>query len=134
MVKSMQIKTVNLQLSQLLEDLASGMTWFKRDDLGYGSIQEKYKANDVQINIIRKDPRLKDAATSTIIFNIIDDINGTEISDSKSDRDTSGTTTKTTKLSESNTTKLSSGSIQASESKTTSDTSIVNDLAAFTNL
>ena len=45
----------------------------KRDDVGYGSIQDKYNAKDQQINMIRKHPALKDAETNITVFNIIDD-------------------------------------------------------------
>lgn len=58
----------------IIEDLNNGMTWLKRDDLGYGSIQEKYNASDVNIATLRKHPRLKNAETNLIIFTVIDDI------------------------------------------------------------
>ncbi len=64
---------MDIKVSQLLNDLSSGLTWLKRDDLGYGSIQEKYQANENQISIIRKHPLLKDADTTATIINIIDD-------------------------------------------------------------
>jgi len=69
----MAVNKVDLYVSQILEDLDNGFTWLKRDDLGYGSIQEKYGAKDQQIAMIRKHPKLKDAETSVTIFNLIDD-------------------------------------------------------------
>jgi len=69
----MAVKNVDLTVSQLIEDLNSGLTWLKKDDLGYGSIEVKYGATPVQIMAIRKHPKLKDAETSITIFNIIDD-------------------------------------------------------------
>jgi hypothetical protein len=69
----MAIKNVDLTVSQLINDLNSGYTWFKKDDLGYGSIETKYGATAPQIMAIRKHPSLKDADTSLTIFNIIDD-------------------------------------------------------------
>lgn len=69
----MAVNKVDLHVSQILEDLNNGLTWLKRDDLGYGSIQEKYNAKDQQITMIRKHPKLKDAETTVTIFNIIDD-------------------------------------------------------------
>ena len=69
----MAINKVDLTVSQLVNDLNEGMTWFKKDDLGYGSIETKYNANPNQIAAIRKHPALKDAETSITIFNIIDD-------------------------------------------------------------
>ena len=69
----MAINKVDLTVSQLINDLNEGFTWFKKDDLGYGSIENKYGANPQQIAAIRKHPALKDAETSITIFNIIDD-------------------------------------------------------------
>lgn len=69
----MAVNKVDLYVSQILEDLDNGLTWLKRDDIGYGSIQEKYNAKDQQIVMIRKHPALKDAETNITVFNIIDD-------------------------------------------------------------
>jgi len=75
MVKIMNAKKVDLKLSILLEDLNNGHTWFKKEDVGYGSIQEKYNATDYQIEHIKKHPQLKDVEPNIVIFNIIDDVN-----------------------------------------------------------
>lgn len=69
----MAVNKVDLYVSQILEDLNNGFTWLKKDDLGYGNIQEKYGAKEQQINLIRKHPKLKDAETTITIFNVIDD-------------------------------------------------------------
>lgn len=69
----MAINKVDLTVTQLINDLNEGYTWLKKDDLGYGSIEVKYGANEKQIAAIRKHPKLKDAETSVTIFNIIDD-------------------------------------------------------------
>jgi len=69
----MAVNKVDLYVSQILEDLDNGLTWLKRDDVGYGSIQDKYNAKDQQITMIRKHPALKDAETNITVFNIIDD-------------------------------------------------------------
>lgn len=69
----MAVNKVDLYVSQILEDLNNGLTWLKRDDIGYGNIQEKYNAKDQQIAMIRKHPALKDAETNITVFNIIDD-------------------------------------------------------------
>lgn len=69
----MAVNKVELYVSQILEDLDNGLTWLKRDDVGYGSIQEKYNAKDQQITMIRKHPKLKDAETNVIVFTVIDD-------------------------------------------------------------
>lgn len=69
----MAINKVDLTVSQIINDLNSGLTWFKKDDLSYGSIEIKYGATAAQIMAIRKHPALNDAETSITIFNIIDD-------------------------------------------------------------
>ncbi len=69
----MAVNKVEIYVSQILEDLNSGLTWLKRDDLGYGSIQDKYNAKDQQIAMIRKHPVLKDAETTVTVFTVIDD-------------------------------------------------------------
>jgi hypothetical protein len=69
----MAINKVDLTVSQLINDLNTGLTWFKKDDLGYGNIESKYGATAAQIIAIRKHPALKDADTTITIFNIIDD-------------------------------------------------------------
>jgi hypothetical protein len=69
----MAINKVDLTVCQLINDLNEGFTWFKKDDLGYGSIETKYGANPQQVAAIRKHPALKDAETTITIFNIIND-------------------------------------------------------------
>jgi hypothetical protein len=69
----MAVNKVEIYVSQILEDLNNGLTWLKRDDLGYGSIQDKYNAKDQQIAMIRKHPVLKDAETTVTVFTVIDD-------------------------------------------------------------
>ena len=69
----MAINKVEIYVSQILEDLDNGLTWLKKDDLGYGSIQDKYNAKDQQIAMIRKHPALKDAETTVTVFTVIDD-------------------------------------------------------------
>jgi len=65
---------VDLTISQIIDDLNSGMAWMKKDDEGYGSIQEKYGASDINIMTIRKHPKLAGLEPSILIFNIIDDL------------------------------------------------------------
>ena len=70
----MAIERVQLTVSSIQADLGSGLTWLKKDDLGYGSIQEKYGATDNQIMTIRKHPSLKNLETTAKIFVIVDDL------------------------------------------------------------
>lgn len=85
----MAINKVDLTVSQLLNDLNEGLTWLKKDDLGYGSIEAKYGANEKQILAIRKHPKLKDAETNITIFNIIDDTESLSSKEPQSSRSNS---------------------------------------------
>jgi hypothetical protein len=68
------MKTVDLTISTIIDHLDSGMTWFKKDDTGAGSIQEKYEATDLQIKTIQKHPKLASWEPTKVLFNIIDDL------------------------------------------------------------
>lgn len=91
----MAVKNVDLTVSQLVNDLNSGLTWLKKDDLGYGSIETKYGANPNQIAAIRKHPALKDAETSITIFNIIDDTKDAVTSSNTTTKESSSIRAKT---------------------------------------
>lgn len=67
-------KQVELLTSQIVEDLNNGLSWLKSEDLGFGSIQEKYGAKELQVQMIRKHPRLKDLEPSITVFKVIDDL------------------------------------------------------------
>jgi trehalose/maltose hydrolase-like predicted phosphorylase len=84
----MAINKVDLTVSQIINDLNSGLTWLKKDDLGYGSIEVKYSANEKQIAAIRKHPSLKNAETTITIFNIIDDTKNNDNSTSTESKST----------------------------------------------
>lgn len=71
----MSVEKIQLGVTTIKELLDNGYTWLKKDDLGYGSIQEKFLASDMQIAVIRKHPLLKDLETTARIFIIIDDTN-----------------------------------------------------------
>lgn len=66
--------TIDLKISNLLEDLNMGLTWLKKEDFGYGSIQEKYNMNDLHVKMIQKHPKLINVSPNIIVFNIIDDV------------------------------------------------------------
>jgi hypothetical protein len=69
----MPVKKIDIMLTEIIDQLNNGVAWLQRDDLGYGSIQEKYGANEMQITMIRKHPKLKDLEPTVVVFNIIDD-------------------------------------------------------------
>lgn len=78
----MPVNKVDIYVSKILEDLNDGLTWLKRDDQGYGSIQEKYNAKDLDIAKLRLNPKLKNAETNLTIFNLIDDTDESETTSS----------------------------------------------------
>lgn len=69
----MAIEKVPLGVTTIKELLDNGYTWLEKDNLGFGSIQSKYEASDIQIASIRKHPLLKNLETTARIFIIIDD-------------------------------------------------------------
>ena len=137
----MAVNKVEIYVSQILEDLNNGLTWLKRDDLGYGSIQEKYNAKDQQIAMIRKHPVLKDAETTVTVFTVIDDTkedyNGgtttlsvTELENGANVESLSGT--KTENSGHGNADILSDSNSRTSEER--NDEVAAEDLSAFANL
>lgn len=73
-----KIEEVQLTVSQLLNDLESGLTWFKSEDAGRGSIQETYGATDREITMIKKHPKLEGVEPRLKVFIIEDDTKGEE--------------------------------------------------------
>lgn len=65
---AIQKENVTIDVQDIVELLHSGYTWYKKDDLGYGSIQEKFNALDIHIKTIQKHPDLKDVDTIARIF------------------------------------------------------------------
>ena len=79
------IEEVVITVSSLIEDLNNGLTWLKSEDVGNGSIQEKYNARDAQILAIKQHPKLVGIEPNLITFIIKDDTdNTTTTSGSKS--------------------------------------------------
>lgn len=68
-----QVQPVELTVSSLINHLHSGLSWLKKDDIGYGSIQEKYDATESQILTIQKHPKLVNIEPVRVFFNLIDD-------------------------------------------------------------
>jgi hypothetical protein len=81
-----EVTEVNLTEKTILEYLNSGVTWYRKDDVGYGSIEEKYNANPAQIEMIRKHPSFKGVKTRVTIFNIVSDETTNSTKESKSTR------------------------------------------------
>jgi hypothetical protein len=138
----MAINKVEIYVSQILEDLDNGLTWLKKDDLGYGSIQDKYNAKEQQIAMIRKHPALKDAETTVTVFTVIDDTKnnnnvGTTTNDTSVKRDDinleSLPKTIVSDTRSTDTSVISQGNNQPSIGSST-ESSAQSDLSAFANL
>jgi hypothetical protein len=76
-INNVEVNTEEVEVTErsivaedLIADLHSGLTWLKKDDLGYGSIEEKYSANPYQIKVIRKLPVLQGVKTKVTIFKV----------------------------------------------------------------
>jgi hypothetical protein len=65
---AIQKENVSVDVQDIIELLHSGYTWFKKDDLGYGSIQEKFNALDIHIKTIQKHPELANVDTIAKVF------------------------------------------------------------------
>jgi len=68
-----QIETVDITITSLINDLNTGLTWLEKDNIGYGSIQDKYNATAAQIMVISKHPKLVDVEPVKVFFALIDD-------------------------------------------------------------
>lgn len=65
---AIQKEEVSIDVQDIIELLHSGYTWYKKDDLGYGSIQEKFNALDMHIKVIQKHPDLQNVDTVARVF------------------------------------------------------------------
>ena len=72
----------------LKELLDNGYTWLKRDDLGFGSVQEKFNATDAQIALLQKHPLAKGLETTAVIFTIVDTLNNESATDTRTAKTT----------------------------------------------
>ena len=138
---AIQKENVSVDVQDIIELLHSGYTWFKKDDLGYGSIQEKFNALDIHIKTIQKHPDLKDVDTIAKVFVITNrnktDNGSTTTNDTSVKRDeinlgglpkTDDRNTRSTDTSILS--QVNNGTIGTS----TTESSQQNDLSAFANL
>lgn len=62
-----------IKISELINDLKSGVTRLKKEDLGFGSIEEKYSLTFTEIREIIAHPKLKGIRVSIPSYVLIDD-------------------------------------------------------------
>jgi len=138
---AIQKENVSIDVQDIIELLHSGYTWFKKDDLGYGSIQEKFNALDIHIKTIQKHPELANVDTIAKVFVITNrnktDNGSTTTNDISVKRDeiNLGGLPKTDERSTRSTdtsilSQVNNGTIGTS----TTESSQQNDLSAFANL
>ena len=73
----MNVVNVEIKISQLLDDLRSGLTWYAKDGL---SIQEKYKMEEEDVDAVKQHPAFQKPIR---VFTIIDDVTKKEELSSK---------------------------------------------------
>jgi len=72
-----QVKSVSL--SAIKEDLNNGLTKWKKDDIGFGSIEKKYNLLTNEAVELFSHPRVKTMETRIPTFIIVDDLPEDEI-------------------------------------------------------
>lgn len=66
-------------LSQVIEDLASGLTKWKKDDIGFGSLEKKYNLTNQEAIELFSHPKIKNIESRIPTFVIVDDLPEEEI-------------------------------------------------------
>lgn len=74
----------SVTLSAVLEDLSQGLTKWKKDDIGYGSIEKKYNLTIDEAMELFNHPKIKNVEHKVPKFTIIDDLPQTKAISKKS--------------------------------------------------
>lgn len=74
MAKQAFVETKKVTLSQVVEDLKSGMTKWKKDDIGFGSIESKYNLQMSEALELFNNSKIKNREHTIPTFVIIDDL------------------------------------------------------------
>ena len=138
---AIQKENVSIDVQDIIELLHSGYTWFKKDDLGYGSIQEKFNALDIHIKTIQKHPELVNVDTIAKVFVITNrnkqDNGSTTTNDTSVKRDEinlGGLPKTDDRNTRSTDTSILSQVNNGTLGTSTTESSQQNDLSAFANL
>lgn len=73
MSETTEPKLKEIRISELINDLKSGITRYKKEDLGFGSIEEKYSLTFTELRQIIAHPKLKGIRVSIPSYILIDD-------------------------------------------------------------
>lgn len=68
-----KLETREITVTDLQNDLMNGLSWAEKDNRGAGSIQDKYEATELQVQMLRKHPKLKDIEEIKFNFVLMDD-------------------------------------------------------------
>ena len=138
---AIQKENVSIDVQDIIELLHSGYTWYKKDDLGYGSIQEKFNALDIHIKTIQKHPELANVDTIAKVFVITNrnkqDNGSTTTNDTSVKRDEinlGGLPKTDDRNTRSTDTSILSQVNNGTLGTSTTESSQQNDLSAFANL
>ena len=138
---AIQKENVSVDVQDIIDLLHSGYTWFKKDDLGYGSIQEKFNALDIHIKTIQKHPELANVDTIAKVFVITNrnkqDNGSTTTNDTSVKRDEinlGGLPKTDDRNTRSTDTNILSQVNNGTPGTSTAESSEQNDLSAFANL
>lgn len=66
-------------LSQIIEDLNMGLTKWKKDDIGFGSLEKKYNLLPQEAIDLFSHPKVRNVETKIPSFIIVDDIPDEEV-------------------------------------------------------
>lgn len=66
--------TKKVVLSQVVEDLQSGLSRWKKDDIGFGSLEKKYNLTLQECIELFNHPKIKNVESKIPTFVIVDDI------------------------------------------------------------
>jgi hypothetical protein len=73
-----QLSTKKVVLSQIIEDLESGLTRWKKDDIGFGSLEKKYSLTLPEMIKLLAHPKINLIETTIPAFVIVDDLEEVE--------------------------------------------------------
>lgn len=62
-----------IKISEILTDLKSGVTRWKKEDLGFGSIEEKYSLKFAEMKQVMNHPKIKGIRTTIPSLLLVDD-------------------------------------------------------------
>lgn len=75
---AIELNPKKVVLSQIKEDLESGLTRWKKDDIGFGSLEKKYNLTMPEMIELFAHPKVRNIETKIPTFIIVDDLEDTQ--------------------------------------------------------